>query len=108
MEKQKEDLSKAKKQRKFLSTGEGYIKCRWDGIFVLGLGDRGAYHMGSKIAKKFNYFFPLSSERLYTVLRKRGSKVKHRKSLRGGGGSWFIMHLLERSISFNLSCGMRQ
>lgn len=57
MEKQ-EDLSKAKKQRKFLSTGEGYIKCRWDGIFVLGLGDRGAYHMGSKIAKKFNYFFP--------------------------------------------------
>lgn len=74
---------------------------------MLGLGDRGAYHMGSKIAKKFNYFFSLSSERMYTVLGKRGTKVKHRKSL-GGGGSCFIVHLLERSISFNLSCGMRQ
>lgn len=67
MEKQ-ENISKAKKRHKFLSTGEGYIQCRWDGIFVLGLGDRGAYHMGSKIAKKFNYFFSLSSERMYTVL----------------------------------------
>lgn len=55
-------------------------------MFVLGLGDRGAYHMGSKIAKRFNCFFPLSSERLYTVLGKRGTKVKHRKSLRGEGG----------------------
>lgn len=52
---------------------------------MLGLGDRVAYPMGSKIAKKFNYFFPLSSERLYTVLGKRGTKVKHRKSLRGVG-----------------------
>lgn len=58
---------------------------------MLGLGDRVAYPMGSKIAKKFNYFFPLSSERLYTVLGKRGTKVKHRKSLPGGGGGHALL-----------------
>lgn len=98
MEKQ-ENISKAKKRHKFLSTGEGYIQCRWDGIFVLGLGDRGAYHMGSKIAKKFNYFFSLSSERMYTVLGKRGTKVKHRKSLRGGGHALLCICLKDQLVS---------
>lgn len=48
------------KTKKFLSTGGGIGGI---GMFLLGLGDRGACCTGSKIAK-FKYFF-LSSKRLY-------------------------------------------
>lgn len=106
MEKQ-ENISKAKKRRKFLSKGEGYKQRRWDGMFVLGLGDRGAYHMGSKIAKKFNYFFPPFIRKTVYSFREERYKSQTSQVFRGGG-SCFIVHLLERSISFNLSCGMRK
>lgn len=86
MEKQ-ENLSKAKKRHKFLSTGEGYIQRRWGGIFVLGLGDRDAYHMRSKIAKKFNYFFsPFIRKTVYSFREERYKSQTSQVFTGGGGG----------------------
>lgn len=76
---------------------------------MLGLGDRVAYPMGSKIAKKFNYFFPpFIRKTVYSFREERYKSQTSQVFTGGGGGSCFIVHLLERSISFNLSCGMRQ
>lgn len=55
-------------------------------MFVLGLGDRGAYHMGSKIAKKFNYFFPPFIRKTVYSFREERYKSQTSQVFTGGGG----------------------
>lgn len=81
---------------------------------MLGLGDRVAYPMGSKIAKKFNYFFPPFIRKTVYSFREERYKSQTSQVFTGGGGEGCGGHPLlcifqaERSISFSLSCGMRQ
>lgn len=104
-QRQRSDVSSWARERDIYNVGEVGFSC-WSWEIELHI------LWGRKLQRNLTIFPPFIRKTVYSFREER-YKSQTSQVFTGGGGVWgwgscFIVHLLERSNSFNLSCGMRQ